>query len=41
MRDIRRRAVEAEPNDHAGLNALISEIQHLRSHSFTIYSARR
>jgi hypothetical protein len=32
VRDIRRRAVEAEPNDQAGLDKLISEIQNLRVH---------
>ena len=32
VRDIRRRAVEAEPNDQAGLNKLVSEIQNLRAH---------
>ena len=32
VRDIRRRAVEAEPNDQAGLNKLILDIQDLRAH---------
>ena len=32
VRDIRRRAVEAEPNDQAGLDKLISEIRNLRAH---------
>ena len=32
VRDIRRSAVEAEPNDQVGLNKLISEIQTLRGH---------
>jgi hypothetical protein len=32
VQDIRRRAVEAEPNDQAGLNKLISEIRNLTAH---------
>jgi hypothetical protein len=32
VRAIRRRAVEAEPNDQAGLTKLVSEIQNLRAH---------
>jgi hypothetical protein len=31
-RDIRRRAVEAEPNDQASVNELTSAIQKLRAH---------